>query len=215
MKRPETRVVGAILLIAVGVLLLLQNAGIVVGALGLLWALLFGAGGAMFLYVFLTDREQWWAVIPAFALLGLAGTIVLNELIPEGGGAWAGMVFLLGIGASFWVIYFVNREHWWAVIPGGVLITLALVTGLSSVFEGAEMGGVFFLGLALTFGLLSFLQTPEGRMKWALIPAAVMFAMGVVTTAAATEIFKYVWPAVLVLAGVYLIFRALTSKRSW
>ncbi len=215
MKRFEIRVVGAILLIAVGVLFLLQNVGIVVGALSLLWALLFGAGGAMFLYVFLTDREQWWAVIPGFALLGLAGTIALNELIPEGGGDWAGMVFLLGIGASFWVIYFVNREHWWAVIPGGVLITLALVAGLSSVFEGAEMGGVFFLGLALTFGLLSFLQTPGGRMKWALIPAAVMFVLGVVITAAATEAFRYVWPVVLVLAGVYLIFRTLSSKRSW
>jgi len=85
-----------------------------------------------------------------------------------------GVLFLAAIGLAFWVIYFTKRELWWAVIPGGAMFTLALVAGLESVFEGAEMGGVFFLGLGLTFVLLYFVPTPQGRMKWALIPAAVL-----------------------------------------
>ena len=38
-------------------------------------------------------------------------------------------MFLGTIGLSFWVIYLTRRDFWWAVIPGGALMTLALVAG--------------------------------------------------------------------------------------
>ena len=211
MKRFDVRTVGAILLIVVGILLLLQNLGILGGVVALIWSLIFGAGGVVFLYVFLTDRTQWWAIIPGFGLLGLAALIALDQFVPQVGDVLGGTIFLGGIGLAFWVIYFVNREHWWAVIPGGVMFTVALIAGLDSVFEGAEMGGVLFLGLGLTFGLLSLLPTPQGRMKWALIPATVLLVMGLLITAATTGILEYLWPAALILVGLYLLFRMFRS----
>jgi len=214
MKRPDIRVVGAILLIVAGVLFLLQNLGILGGAIALLWALLFGTGGALFLYVFLVNRANWWAIIPGFALLSLAATVAVSELLPWVGGSWTGTIFLAGIGLGFWVVYFFNREHWWAAIPGGVLITIGLVTGLSSVLEGFEVGGIFFIGLGLTFALLSRLRTPEGRMQWALVPAGVMLVMGLVITAAATELLRDWWPVGLILAGLYIIISAFAFRRS-
>ncbi|MBC8262828.1 MAG: hypothetical protein H8E47_01705 [Anaerolineales bacterium] len=216
MKRFDARTVntvGAILLIVVGILLLLQNLGILVGVVALIWSLIFGAGGLIFLYVFLTDRTHyWWAVIPGFALLGLAALIALDEFFPRVGEAVGGMIFLGGIGLAFWVIYFIKREHWWAVIPGGVMFTVALVAGLDAVFEGAETGGVLFLGLGLTFGLLSLLSTPHGRMKWALIPAAVLLVMGLLITAATTGILEYLWAIALILVGLYLLLRMFVSR---
>ena len=212
MKRPQVPIIGGILLIAAGVLFLLQNLNIIGGGIALLWALLFGAGGAIFLYVFLADRTDWWAIIPGFVLLGLAALIALSTLAPQVGGAWGGALFLGGIGLAFWVVYFTRRDFWWAVIPGGVLITLALVAGLSSVVQGVETGGVFFLGLGLTFGLLSFLRTPEGRMKWALIPAAVLLVMGLALTAAGASFLKYLWAVALIAGGGYLLFRALRAR---
>ena len=211
MRRFDVRSVGAILLIVVGILLLLQNLGILVGIVALIWSLIFGAGGAVFLYVFLTDRTHWWAIIPGFGLLGLAALIALDQFWPRVGDVLGGTIFLGGIGLAFWVIYFLNREHWWAVIPGGVMFTVALIAGLDSLFEGAEMGGVLFLGLGLTFGLLSLLPTPQGRMKWALIPAAVLLVMGLLITAASTGILEYLWPAALILVGLYLLFRMFRS----
>jgi len=207
MRRFEVHVIGGILLIAAGVLFLLQNFGILGGDIVLLWSLLFGAGGLVFLYVFLTNRANWWAVIPGFVLLSLAAVIALDQLAPQAEETWGGALFLGGIALAFWVVYLTKREHWWAVIPGGVLLTIGLVTGLSSVLEGVEMGGVFFLGLGLTFGLLSLLPTPEGRMKWALIPAGVLLAMGLIITAAATAVFNYLWPVALILAGLALLLR--------
>jgi hypothetical protein len=215
MRRLEVQIIGALLLIAAGILFLLQNLGILGGSVALLWALLFGAGGAIFLFVFLTNRVNWWPVIPGFALLGIAGLIATSELAPGVEEAWGGALFLGGIALAFWVIYFTNRENWWALIPGGVLLTLALIAGLSSIFEGVELGGVFFLGLGLTFGLLSFLRTPEGRLKWALIPAGVLLVMGLVITAASTPLLRYLWPAALILAGLYLIVRTFSSRRGW
>jgi len=98
MRRFEVRVVGAILLIGVGILFLLQNLGVLGASSAILWALLFAVGGAVFFYVFLTDRTNWWAVIPGFVLLGIAGLIALSELAPEVEGAWGGALFLGCIG---------------------------------------------------------------------------------------------------------------------
>ena len=214
MKRFDVRTVntvGAILLIVVGILLLLQNFGILVGVVALIWSLIFGVGGLIFLYMFLTNRTQWWAIIPGFTLLGLAALIALDQFLPRVGDVLGGTILLGGIGLAFWVIYFLNREHWWAVIPGGVMFTVALVAGLDAVFEGLEMGGVVLLGIGLTFGLLSLLPTPQGRMRWALIPAAVLLVMGLLITAATTGILEYLWPAALILAGLYLLFRMFRS----
>jgi hypothetical protein len=212
MKRLDVRAIGGILLIIVGILLLLQNLGVFEVIIALIWASIFAAGGLIFLYMFLTDRANWWAVIPGFALLGIAALIALDELWPQVGGAVGAALFLGGIGLAFWVIYFQKREFWWAVIPGGVMLTLALVAGLESVFEGAEMGGVFFLGLGLTFGLLYFVPTPYGRMKWARIPAAVLVAMGVLITVAAAGGIGYLGGAILILVGLYLLFRMFRPK---
>jgi len=212
MRRFDVRVIGGILLILGGILLLLQNLGFPAGPLAFLWAVLPGAGGAVFLYLFVADRAKWWAVIPGFALLSLAALIPLNEFLPDVGDAFGGGLLLGAIGLAFWVVCLANREQWWAVIPGGVLLTLGVVAGLSSILPGIDMGGPFFVGLGVTFALLSVLPTPQGRMRWALIPAAVLLVMGLVMTAAATGILKYLWPAALILVGLYLIFRLLRSR---
>lgn len=214
MKRLDVRAIGGILLIIVGILLLLQNLGVFEVIVALVWSLLFAAGGLIFLYMFLTERTRnWWAVIPGFALVGLAALILLDELFPRVGEALGGAIFLGGIGLAFWVIYLQKREQWWAVIPGGVLFTLALIAGLSSVFEGPAMGGVFFLGLGLTFGLLYFVPTPpQGRMKWALIPAAVLVVMGLLIMAITTRILDLLFAAALILIGLYFLVRVFRSR---
>jgi hypothetical protein len=212
MKRVESRILWGLLLIAGGVLFLLDSLGVI--AVGtIVWPVLIGIGSLGFLFVFATaPQTNWWAAIPGFVLLGLTGTIALDQLAPETAGEWGGALFLGGIALAFWVIYLVNPEHWWAVIPGGVLLTLALVAGLSSALEGVEMGGIFFFGLGLTFALLALLPTPEGRLTWAIIPAIVLLAMGALITAAAAQLINYVWPAALILGGLYLLYRVFRSR---
>lgn len=196
---------GAALILAGG-LLLLQSLDVLPGA-AILWPVLFATAGAGFLYAFFRDPDSWWAAIPGFTLLGLTAAAAWDGLGP-GTDELGGAMFLGGMGLGFVATYLARRENWWAVIPGGALLTLALVSGLSASLGQAAEGVVLFLGLAVTFGLLAVLPTPEGRMRWPIIPAAVLATIGVLVSAGATTVLDLVWPVALILAGLYLVFRA-------
>jgi hypothetical protein len=211
MRRVEWRVLIGILLVAVGALLLLQTFGIFRLVWDLVWSILFLASGAAFLVAFLGREEEWWAAIPGMALLGIGALIGLS--IIGLGETIGGAVFLGALSLSFWLVYLRRRENWWAVIPGGVLLTLAAVAGLDQVVPWAETGGLFFIGLALTFGAVYLLPAPQGRMTWALIPAAVLLVVGLVVVLATSSVLQYLWPAVLILIGGYLVLRALRASQ--
>lgn len=196
------------LLVIIGLLFLLQNFGLLGGLENIIWLVLFGAGGLAFLYVFSVNRENWWAIIPGFTLLGLAGLIGLGDQL----GALGGALFLGAIGLSFWVIYLLRRDFWWAVIPAGTLTTLAVVAATADRIEGVAVGGLFFLGLAATFALVYLLPTSEGRMKWALIPAGVLAIMGVLMLLSLGGIINYIVPAALILIGAVLVGRVLMKR---
>jgi len=212
MKRLESRVLWGLLLIAGGLLFLLDSLGVIaVGAV--VWPFLLGIASLAFLIVFLTaPQTNWWAAIPGFVLLGLTGTILFDELAPAAAEAWGGSLFLGGISLAFWAVYLVDTDNWWAVIPAGVLLTLALIAGLPEDIQGIETGGILFLGIGFTFVLLALLPTSEGRMTWPMIPALVLLVVGALVTAAAAELINYVWPAFLILGGLYLLYRALSSR---
>jgi hypothetical protein len=208
MSRWEARLALGVLLVAGGVLFLLQNLHLLVGAGTLFWVAAFAAAGGIFLYVFAKEPANWWAVIPGISLLGIAALIGLSWAAPAAAGVWGGGLFLGAIGVGFWVVYLMDRERWWAIIPGGVLVTLALVTGVSAVSGGgADAGALFFIGLGLTFGAVYLLPSPKRSMRWALIPALVLLLLGVLVGAAATTAVRFIWPVVLMAIGAVLLFR--------
>jgi hypothetical protein len=69
-----------------------------------------------------------------------------------------------------------------------------------------------FLGLGLTFGLLSLLPSSGGRMHWPLIPAAVMFLLGLLFNHGRNMWGNYVFPSLLILAGLFMIGRAVLQN---
>lgn len=198
-----------LLLVALGGLLLLGNLGFLSVGVGLLFGVVFGAGGLVFLAVYASDRGQWWALIPGCALLGIGLLITLGEVAPRLEQAVGGSLFLAMLSLPFWLITLTRREHWWALVPAGVLLTLALVAAMPASLAGGVTGGVFFLGLAATFGALYLWPTPAGRMTWAWIPAAALAALGALVILGATALAGYVWPLVLLAAGALLLARAL------
>ena len=78
-----------------------------------------------FLVVFLRNRDQWWALIPAYVLLavgvmvGLLGLGVLTDLLVP-----AYVMFAIAI--PFFVVYVRNTKQWWALIPGGIMAVIGL-----------------------------------------------------------------------------------------
>ena len=206
MKKMDVRILIGALMIGAGVLFLLQTFNIVPNAWNILWIGAFAVGALVFFYVYFSDRAQWWALIPAMTLFGLAGTVLVASCFPEFADI-SGAFFLTGISLGFWLIYLTNREFWWAIIPGGVLLTLSAVVFADDWIAGDSGGGVFFLGLALTFVGVALLAKPRENFWWAYIPAAVLFVMGVFLIGPLQSVFNYVWPVALILAGGFLLFR--------
>jgi hypothetical protein len=208
----ESRILWGALLILAGVVFLLQNLGFFRGG-DIFWAFVLGFGGIFFLSAFFPNRANWWALIPGFTLLSIALLILLEQFVPRFTQTWGGSIVLGGIAISFFAVYLVNRDNWWAVIPGGVIFTLAIVAGLDTILSGFGGGGIFFIGMGLTFALLAVLQTPQGQMKWAWIPAGVLLLMGLLITAAAEAWIGVIWPIALILVGLFFIYRTFVGRR--
>jgi hypothetical protein len=211
MKLLESRILWGSLLILGGIVFLLQNLGIL--PLGdIFWAVLLGVAAAFFLAVSFQNRKNWWALIPGMLLAGIAALVLTVYIAPEITGIWGASIVLGSLGLSFLLIYLVDHMNWWAIIPGGVLLTLAAMIGAGHYVPALETTGIFFLGLGGTFALVAILPNPQGEMRWAWIPAGVLAAIGVIMMAFTGELLLYIGPVVLILAGVYLIFRNLRLK---
>ena len=210
MKRIDWRALVGILLVVVGALLLLQTFGVLRIVVSIVWTVVFLAAGAGFLVVFLGETQHWWAVIPGMALVGIGALIGLSVVgLDEYVG---GAVFLGALSLAFWLVYLRQRQHWWAIIPGGILLTLAGVAALDQIAPWFETGGLLLLGMAFTFVLLYLLPTGGERMRWPLIPGGVLFLIGVIIILANSAVLRFVLPAAVVVVGAYLVFRALRSQ---
>jgi hypothetical protein len=190
------------------------NLGLLDSAAAAIWAAVFAAGGAAFLVVFWRDRAHWWALIPGFVLLSIGTLIGLNEYAPSFDEAWGGALVLGGISLSFWMIYLTDRARWWAVIPGGVLLSVTTLVILSAQLPGQELAWVIFLGMALTFGLVYLLPAGEGRNRWAIYPAAVLLVMALLLMVMMGQAINILWPIALILAGLYIAYRRLRPLQS-
>jgi hypothetical protein len=203
-----------LILIATGVLYLLQSLDVIQGGFALLWILLFALSGVVFMTVFFSNREHWWAVIPGFTMLGLAGTIAVGKFAPGNLGFLAGAILLGMIALSFWLIAFQRREFWWAIIPAGVLTTLTGIVAFERVMgNGDAVAGFLFFGLALTFAAIGLLPGSDRNLRWAFIPAGILGVMGVILFSAAYSLFEYILPVLLILGGVFLMFRSMIKKQ--
>ncbi|MEJ5201959.1 MAG: hypothetical protein WHV66_06955 [Anaerolineales bacterium] len=206
-------------LILGGVLLVLGSIGLlqalnVLPAHGGFYAVLFGTlfavAGLAFLSILFGDRSKWWAAIPGIILVGLSGMLWMGYLAPGLSARYGGAFFLACIGLSFVVVYFLDRSNWWAIIPAGVMFTLVAITALENI-SGLESGGLIFFGLALTFALLGIVPVEGGRMRWPWYPALILLVMGIIISFSIGSILNYVWPLILILIGLMMVFRTLRS----
>jgi multisubunit Na+/H+ antiporter MnhC subunit len=118
-------ILGGLLLLG-GFFLLLVNFDIF-GDLGpTVWGLFFVVGGLVFVALYLGNRQHWWPIIPGLTLVGVGALVLLSGAGLEG--EWLPSVLFGAIAAAFLVVYLSQPAvNWWAIIPGGVMASLALV----------------------------------------------------------------------------------------
>ncbi len=202
------RLIWGLSLVALGVFFLLQQLGWFGAAQFPFWAFAFALLGVIFLGTFVTDRRQWWALIPGCILLGL--TVVMlngeNHFVSD---AVASALFLFSIGLPFLLIYLFDRRMWWALIPGGVLCVIALLTFLtgSMGISGNTITALMLFGLAAVFAVLHFALRGNTWMGWATWVAIILAAIGVLVILSGPVAAAVVGPAILIGLGVFLLVR--------
>ncbi len=214
MESAKTSIIGGTILMALGLLFLLDRLGMVDSGV-YVPALLFATVGAAFFALFSRSRDYWWAAIPGSVFLGLAAVITATQVMP---GAAGGAYLFLFMAAGFGAVYLRRPASWWALIPCGVMFTLAVIVALPAL-QGTAVAAVLFLGLAATFGVLSVVPVRTGHhtstMKWPLAPAAALGIMGIIFALQSTVLLvplEYAVPAVMMVAGIALLFYAFRAR---
>jgi len=205
----SSRIFWGLILIIGGLLLLLDTLGIFDGG-DLFWTIVTVVVALLFLSVFATNQDHWWALIPGTIFLAISAMIGLNAFLPGFSEKNLNFIILLGgVALSFLLVYLVEKSNWWAIIPMGVIATIAVVASMDkNTTTLVSSGGVFFLGLGATFILVAVLPTPNGPMRWAWIPGIILGLIGLILLMAVEEYINYIWPIGLILGGLFLVVRA-------
>lgn len=129
-------------------------------------------------------------------------------------------IFIYFLGGGFIVAYFVfgARKHYRNIgflIPGSILLALALFSDLQRIeFFRNIGGGLFFILLGSAF-LIVFIHTRAfSKWDWPIYPGLALFIFGLfIITVEKTEILKdltilnYLFPILLIAAGGFIIFK--------
>jgi hypothetical protein len=213
MKYLTSRLLWGLILIVGGALLLLDTFHIFQGG-ALFWTIASAVVGGLFITAYINNHTQWWALIPGVIFLAISALIGLDSFLPGfQGSALEGLVILGGIALSFVFVYLASRINWWAIIPAGIIATVAIVSLIDVGVDGTTSGGILFLGFGITFALVAILPNPIRRMVWAWIPAVILAAIGIILLIAAENLIIYIWPLVLILFGIWLIARSALRRQ--
>jgi hypothetical protein len=171
-----------VLLIGAGALALADRFGYIQDFSPSVWILIFGAISLLGFVSYATSGwKQWGWLFPAGVFGGLALIIALatNNV---GTAAVASPLFF-GLMLPFAAAYLTDRtRNWWALIPGGVMLFLALVTLMVDTVGGEWVGAMFLLLFGLAFLAVFF----KNRTRtWALIVAYVFGVLSIAPMLAA------------------------------
>lgn len=124
----------------------------------------------------LSGWKQWGWLFPAGVFGGLA--LVITLATNDVGSAAVATPLFVGLLIPFAAAYLTDRAHnWWALIPGGVMLFLALVTLLVDTVGGEWIGAMLLLLIGLVF-LAVYLN--NRTRTWALLVA---YIFGVISIA--------------------------------
>jgi hypothetical protein len=173
------------------------------------WVALLALGGLGAFGLYLTDRSEWWMLVPAYALWVIAVLVALVTLNVLGGEAVAFYV-LLAVGLPFLAVYYRDRALWWALIPAYVLIVIAvmiLLIGLG-VLSDLLVPAYIMIAIAVPFFVV---YARDRSLWWALIPGGILAVIGLSFLIAGAAV-EYIGALVLLVVGGWLLLRAFRRR---
>lgn len=156
---------------------------------------------ATFLWRALEGRAPFMIRLAIHGAVAVVAAATLSSL--------AGPAFLGFLALAFWLVYRYSRKGrrktGWALIPFGVLTTLALVAGIDEIAPRWDAGTIFLLGMTATFTLIYLLPREEGGARWALWPAVAWAAITLIANDPGGGLARWLLPLAMIGTGVAVI----------
>jgi hypothetical protein len=158
-----------------------------------------------FVVFYFRSQVHRLALIPGFFII-LAGAIVL--LVNHTPEETIGTFVLLVLAFPFFTIYFFTK-NWWAAVPAGVLMTLALLVPFAVGIQGNSLesgllSAAMFLGFAIPFAWLWWRRNVFPT-TWTKYPAAGLIAAAAVALAPGMLI-QSSWLVFVIVFGAWLLY---------
>lgn len=201
-----------IVLILLGVSIYLRNFHIGTGSLVTMFL------GLGLLFAYFTRKEQPFIIFGGiFTAIGLAS--VLGDLRFFR----IDMTFesvLIALGLIF-IIIFYSKKIQGFIFPGAILVSTGIYLILLRSFNDRLAGPSIFFLLGLAFYAIYFMAY-MGSSSWPLIPATLLMGCGILAYAFSFELitwdrifmeWDYIWPLLMVLAGVLILLSKIRKKK--
>lgn len=151
----------------------------------------------------MNDKRYRSEVLWGVPLIAIGVLLLIGNFIYLGN--LTGALVTGAIGAAFLWVFYNDRRHWWAIIPGGILVTSAFAMLIGP--WGWGRGALHTIGLGVTFLAVWFLTGPENRQHWAVWPGGILLAIGVLQLLGSLHVWGVLWPLILIAIGVYALTR--------
>ena len=116
--------------------------------------ILFAMIGISFIIVYLYDRDQWWAIIPAGVLFSLSAVAGLGRSVTD---RESSGIFLLGLGLTFLLLAILPNKAGkmaWAWIPAFIL----MIVGTIVMITAGQLIGYIVSVVIIVIGILLIIR---------------------------------------------------------
>lgn len=196
MKGSSAKTVAYVLL-GTGLFLFLANTGVFGALPAFLWTLLLLAVGAAF-WMGSLHALPLWQRIAGYAGIGVFATAT--------SGSFAGAAALGFPALAFGLVYLLEPRRWWALLPAGLVGSVAVFIALDALFPRWDTTPILFLGFAATFSVLYLLSPRRGGKRWALFPAVLFIVLTVLSNDPSGNTPGWFMPLLLIGGGWLLLW---------
>ena len=176
------------------------------------WIAILTVAGLGVYGLYAQERSEKWMLIVSYVLLTVAGLVMfitLNVLRDEAIATYV----LTVIAIPFLVAYLQgDRTKWGLLIPAYILIAVGVMVGLIGVgfLNDLLIPAYVMIAIAIPFFVVYARDT---KKWWALIPGGITAIIGFAFLIAESAV-QFVVPAVLILAGIWVLYRYYTHKEA-
>lgn len=198
------RVAGALALIVLGVLLVVNNS-IAGSVMDVAWPAAFLLGAVGFGWAYAGDRELWTAIVSYVS--GALGLILALALFNVDN-LWMPELALILIGVPFLYVWFRDRAQWWALIPAYVMFVLVLMFVVLG--ENSDLIPSYVLAaIGLPF---LYVWARDRAQWWYLVPALIMIGMALIFLFAGAD-YNALPALIMAVVGIPFVVIALITRK--